>query len=1521
MSDITLDWKSIRPLNGSRDKGFEELCSQLARAEVPQGSEFIRKGTPDAGVECYAILSNGTEWAWQAKYFDGFGSSQGQQLDKSVKTAIEKHPKMVRYFVCIPLDLPDARVDNQKSAKMRWNELVTKWISWASDKDMTVEFIYWGSHELLDRLNLQQHSGRLQFWFDVRRFDKDWFSARLDEAIQTAGPRYTPEIHVDLPIAAEFESFGRTERFFNTTKALARTVREELRRFEHSNLSVIDSEFKLKTDIVISKVQKVLSEFSTITFQPTGFLPFKAIREYIDMAKDSVEELSDFIIEQMQKPDELRTHKKLLSQNKSLDEYWRQLLNLSHELMKVGETIDHAEKLAGGSLLILCGDAGTGKTHLLCDVARQRTDSDYPTVLLMGQQFISTDAPWSQALQKLDLADLSMENFVGALESIAQLFNSRALIMIDAVNEGAGRTIWPDHLAAFLAYIKRSPWIGVVLAIRSSYENLVIPTEVYRSATIVRHQGFTNNEYDAARTFFLHYELELPSTPLLTPEFHNPLFLKTLCQGLNAQGEKRLPRGFHGITSVFNCYLKAINNRLSSSLDYDFREQLVQKALEAIANTFLESRESWLSLSNAKEIVNALLPGRSYEKSLYRCLVTEGILVEESSLHHSKNSEEIVFISYERFADHLRVKILLDKHLDTRNPAAAFTPGNSLAFIHDQYISPGLLEAFCIQVPERIGQELFDVALINLNYWGLGDAFRKSIIWRNHKAFSDSTSEAFNKFCKDDDNLYDTLNVLITVTTLPEHPFNALFLDQQLRKYNMPDRDAWWSIALHYAWNSDGAVDRLVDWASALRSDMSINDETIELCAITLTWLFTTSNRCLRDRATKALVNLLTGRFKAVIHLVERFADVDDLYVAERIYAVAYGTAMRCHDPVVVGSLAKCVYDHVFAVDNTPQHILLRDYARGVVERAIHLGSILDIVVDKIRPPYKSQWPKIPTEEDIKNEFEGARSYIYRSVMEKDFAHYVIGTNSSTKSIDWLSLTLNEPPWNSALQLKEQLLTELSNSEQEKWNLFIEAESALDEAICLNSWNSDIPENVDVTDLETQRRKAINRLDKKQKKAFKAFIASLTKDHAVRFSEIVVLECSNERPPGFDLSQIQRYILWRVLELGWTIERFKFFDSSHLNKGLRERSKVERIGKKYQWIAYHEIMALVADHFQYRAQFRGSYGDRVYEGPWQIYLRDIDPSFTLSDIRGGNSLECHMTPWWASIQYNQWGDSDNSQDWALGYSDFPKIEDLLIATNPKDGLRWLNGHGYFHWRQRSPADQDSSDVERKEIWCTCGGYLIQKQDIQQFLEWSEGVDFWGRWMPDVVSIHKMFLGEHSWSQASRYFQQPYYGDDGWIEPSHDCPVKVRTIAFKYSHESGTDCSTEESYQIHLPVSELVTGLGIRWNGTEASFVDNKGQVVVQDPTVNDNTDALLIREDVLQEFLTRENLAVCWVLLGEKQIIPPFNSKNPYPSALRMSGAYVFSEGSLTGFIKYMLNEQDGKSELPVIHTDRIPRS
>ena len=282
---MQFNWNDIRPLNGSQANGFEELCAQLARAESSDGAKFERKGTPDAGVECYCILKDGDEWGWQAKYFDTLGTSQWSQLDKSVKTALDKHPKLVRYFVCIPLDRPDARIEGQKSAMERWNECVEKWERWARERSMCVEFVWWGSSELLERLSQNEHVGRRYFWFDQRGFDNDWFQTRLDEAVEAAGPRYTPEVHVDLPLARGLELFGRTESAFNEIKSLAREIRKELRYVGSSHSSQEDPSKIPALDDLLKAGNEILKTFSLLEYKPDGILSFAAITKKIDAVK------------------------------------------------------------------------------------------------------------------------------------------------------------------------------------------------------------------------------------------------------------------------------------------------------------------------------------------------------------------------------------------------------------------------------------------------------------------------------------------------------------------------------------------------------------------------------------------------------------------------------------------------------------------------------------------------------------------------------------------------------------------------------------------------------------------------------------------------------------------------------------------------------------------------------------------------------------------------------------------------------------------------------------------------------------------------------------------------------------------------------------------------------------------------------------------------------------------------------------------------------------------------------------
>lgn len=1549
MSGITLDWTAIRPLNGGREKGFEELCSQLARREAPDGALFERKGTPDAGVECYAVLTDATEWGWQSKYFDALGDSQWKQLDQSVKTAIEKHPRLSRYFVCVPLDLADARIIGKKngtqwtSAKDQWDEHVTKWRGLAQARDRTIEFVWWGSSEMLDRLTRPENVGLLRFWFDKRGFDRAWFSARLDEAIRAAGPRYTPEIHVELPIAEDLDAFGRTQRFFNRVKALAIPIREALQRARHSQYSVADAETAALTANLSDAVQTVLNALGAISHVAAGPLPFTSVVEKIKATSAPVQVLAANLEKRAtehdaQQPKDEAGHGRY--RTNPFRERAYALRRLERELREASEALLRADKLAASSALILRGNAGTGKTHLLCDVVKRRVDAHRPTVLLLGQRFVSCDAPWSQVLQHLDLAVLSAEEFIGALEAAAQASGDRALIVIDAINEGTGRAIWPSHLAAFLALVERSPWLGVVLSVRSSYEDVVIPSEVRDRALLVTHHGFREHEYDATKTFFVHYGLELPSTPLLAPEFQNPLFLKTLCRGLNEQRHQRLPRGFHGISAVFNLYLDAVNDQLAQQLGYDKRTPLVRRAVDAFAAALVDANERWLQREHAAQVVDALHPNRDFERSLFHGLVVEGVLTEDSLLRDGATRHDVVYVAYERLADHLVAKALLDKVPEPPDWAAAFSADGVLsAAIADEYLQPGLLEALFIQVAERTDTELLTFAPQLAARWGTGHAFRQSLIWRSNEAFSEATRKLLNDLCGSEQDLHETLEILLTVATVPGHPLNATFLDRRLRQDTMADRDAWWSTYLYSAWGSHGAVDRIVEWAWALGSDEIIADDAVDLCGIALAWMLTTSHRFLRDRATKALVNLYTGRLVSMVRLINRFADVDDPYVTERVYAVAYGVAMRSADADAVGGLAASVYSRVFASGSPPPHVLLRDYARGVVERALHLGSTIEFDVALIRPPYKSEWPSIPSEEEVKpllpdwskgshdsSDPEWSRNVIGMSVAGfGDFARYIIGTNSSAGSRDYLSLRLDEPHWTPPLNPNEQLtalVADLSEEELSAWQAFDVADRAYAAASSkfVRAWieRRDRAGGQSALDLlvheslEAEIAKdyppELVRLGTSRDEAERTLEASLSAEHAARLSAIRDLEenwHTASRPPRFDLRQVQRYILKRVFDLGWTVDRFGHFDRFMMRSDGRAATKPERIGKKYQWIAYHEMMAFLSDRFQYREEFRED-GDQSYQGPWQDHLRDIDPSCTLRTLPGGTAWDGHAPAWWGATSYAAWGHGASPKDWVAKVDDLPRVEDLLVCVNPADGSRWLNGYGYFSWKEKAPPDQRATDVARGELWYIANAYLIRTADADAFLKWAETVDFMGRWMPDPPRVTGMFLGEHGWAAASRYYQNTYYGDDGWTQPRQGCPVRLRQCAVEYLKESSSfDCSVDDGYTLLLPTEELMMKLGLHWAGRGADFATSSGQLVAQDPTAYaPGPSSLLLRADAIQDLQRGEELTLCWAVLGEKRILSAGHSDSHHPK-LRLSGAYVLDGTKTRGFVKLMLNEYD----------------
>ena len=163
------NWNNLRPWKNSQNSAFEELCCQLAEYEphLP-GAIFVRKGTPDAGVECFWTLPTGAEWGWQAKFlFPPFAVAQWRQLDASVHDALTNHPNLIRYTICLPFDRSDPRGGRgNKTFLTLWNERVNMWQQYADERERSIEFIFWGDHELHQRLSKEEHAGRYKFWFD-----------------------------------------------------------------------------------------------------------------------------------------------------------------------------------------------------------------------------------------------------------------------------------------------------------------------------------------------------------------------------------------------------------------------------------------------------------------------------------------------------------------------------------------------------------------------------------------------------------------------------------------------------------------------------------------------------------------------------------------------------------------------------------------------------------------------------------------------------------------------------------------------------------------------------------------------------------------------------------------------------------------------------------------------------------------------------------------------------------------------------------------------------------------------------------------------------------------------------------------------------------------------------------------------------------------------------------------------------------------------------------------------------------
>lgn len=1342
--------------------------------------------------------------------------------------------------------------------------------------------------------------------------NRPWFMRRLNEVIANAGPRYSPDFHVSLPLAQLFDGLGQTPDFYQHVQVLYSKLNSTYRRAASQRTrETIPGPIQALQE----EIAQLVSLLEGIKPGDLGAIAWTEIRESAGRARTKlgacISELQQ-VVDQSQAIEAERSH----PTEEGVQDFGYEVYHFQSVLVALREieqfTRTAKAQLANSQVLLLVGNAGTGKTHLFCDVAEHRLCLDLPTVLLLGEQFDATE-PWAQITRLLDL-DCSREEFLDALQAAAQARGAKALLMIDALNEGEGKKIWRKYLRGMLTLLAQYPWIRIALSVRSSYEKTIIPNDLAPNSLIrAEHHGFVDHEYQATRTFFGYFGIAQPSIPLLVPEFQNPLFLKLFCLGLKNRGLTQLPAGLHGVSAIFNFFVDSVNDKLAEMLDYDPHSPLVQRAVDRLAALMAERKTRWLPREEAQTTIHQLLPRDSYEQSLFRHLIAEGLLAEDQRLVGEDDGDLVVYFAYERFSDHLIAKHLLDTYFDPDAPNSSFLSDSPLrTFIEDEqtcWRNQGLVEAFSIQIPERIGQELVDVAPHCRTFYPVCLAFIDSLIWRAPTTIGATTRTYINAVViQSRETSYRFLNALMIVAVQPEHPYNARFLHQYLMKFALADRDAWWSTFLHEQNDTQSAVDRLIDWGWSSDDKSHIMDDALELSGIALAWLLTTANRFLRDKATKALVQLFTPRIHVLRQVIQQFLDVNDPYILERLFAVAYGCAMRTRNDRALQALALDTYRWVFQ-DGTPiPHILLRDYARGVIEAAIHKGIELPIAVEKSRPPYTSEWPTaIPIEDELTvygkydenmPDAEWARVHLYKSVMgREDFARYIIGIDGN--DFAWSARRLGDPREPSLQERYQAFLRSLTLRQQRAWNRYDSVRKTIDAMQYVEPEERHAYFEQDISDeeldaclqyCEQQLRKQLGK--KKSVVLDTSVLPYLNQPYHYHDEE------------RLDTSIVQRWILKRVLDLGWSVERFGRFDRARTRGDGREARKAERIGKKYQWIAYHEVLARVSDNFVFLGDGYAKQ-DQQYEGAWQLAVRDIDPSVVIARTNR-EDWHAHTNTWWFPARYDAWDTEADDVKWLQSTTDMPMIEQLIEVTSPADGSRWLNLESSYRWEQPMPPGEDRFEVQRRSIWYMLRSYIVKKEDLDELFAWVAQQDFRGRWMPESHPTHNIFLGEFFWSPAFAYHDSPSFHHEGWTRGRNErVPKEILVATDQYVHESsGFDCSIENDIHIYLPCKWIVERMDLQWNGVEGYFFDPQNRMVAFDPSIRTpGPGALLIQRDTFLKFLDDQGYAIIWTILGEKNVVGGLAHQN-WQGRLDLSGVYMIQDHELRGVVHATFRSQ-----------------
>ena len=1297
-----IDFKAIRPHGSvaSRAGGFEELaCTLIEEAvyEWPDGTEFARFGDPDGGREGRATLPDGTVCAWQAKYLFRLDASAISQIGQSVERVLQNEPMLCRYLVVLPINLPAGDTHGRTSARSRWEDKVGEWRNLAQESGRSVEFSFLGEHELVNALTSPGQSGRLRYWFDESFMDGPWFQDRLDEAIDKAGRRYLPEVNVGVRAAQVLEGLGRTDQFTAKWRKYLAALRES-RPGSWQAPDGDTGEVAEALPACIAAIEEADCAIGSVVSALGGYGDLPVPDDQIQVAQDEI-----WRILRLLRANHLSNGGFYVDSAAFLHHDAKRALGALESLARLADSTSTRAARAGE--VLITGKAGTGKTHLLCDIAKLRIEAGCPTVLVMGQDF-NRGAPHLQ-IPGLTSFEGSVENEVAALAVAAEASGVVGLLMIDALNESEHPEGWSDNLRVLRQIVGRHKQVALAVSCRSEF----VP-ETVGDTTMpeVEHEGYGEAAEAAVVRYAQYYGIGSVSFPLLNPEFSNPLFLRLACEALATLGHDSFQLDSAGLTTVCNAFLRAVNERLSSRqrCDFDPERPLVQQAVRVLAETIEASESTTIDRETAEQLLQDIHPYAEWSKSLLKGLINEGVLI--------KTPAGFGF-GYQRLGDIARAALRCE-NTDEEIRQWAESLGRH------RWRHRGVLGALAVMLPEARGVELIEILADDNGRVTRDeiDLFVDSLILRSAGSVSPKTLGIVRQLLGDEDLRESLFDQFVQLSCVLGHPLNADQFHAWLMEQGLAERDAQWSLFLVEQTEYQTSVERLINWARAQSGDAET--EVRRLAGLMLGWMLATSDNRVRDRATKALVALFEPGPDAAEDVLRSFEGVNDPCVLERLAAAACGAALRSPDTSAHHKLANGTADMLAA--EWPSHLLTRDYAHRIFQLALSTGWI---------PPDRG----------------GSDGQPY-----------------------------NGPPYGS------ELPTSVRTTDQ------IEAMTELPDYDYGSIWYS------------------IHYGD---------FGRYILEPYFGRFEP--------DRQGGL-VGLVERMVFDRVVELGWTPQVFQSVDRS-LHSGSRTDHAVERVGKKYQWIAFYELLGRLADNYPVR-EWRSS-PPVTYSHAEQLVYRDIDPTILVQKPDTGPPRQW-FSPSQATFDPNEGGKAPTDIDGTPDPLD-------LIAVTDKNERQWLVLETLTSWEEPLSPEQKALRQPELSVWMQIRGYLIPAADLPQFRNWAEGKDWHGRWMPESPDAHNALLAAHPNDPA---WAQTFSESDQWILQSEQLPCDLFTAATRYAG-TGTDRDHSAAQETtgYVPSRRLHNLLGLSRSG-DFEWENQQGTSIAKDPSIADGGTLLAARK-------------------------------------------------------------------------------